>query len=369
MKSENLGIYVHIPFCVKKCGYCDFCSVADFSHTGEYVKKLCEDINAKGKELSGCRRADTVYFGGGTPTCIGTGLITVLDAVRESFNVTEDAEISFEANPATADYGLLKSLREAGFNRLSVGIQSANENELRRLGRIHTFDDAKRIVEAAKKAGFKDVGGDMMLGIPEQTRESMLHTAEEFVKMDMQHISAYMLKIEPGTPFGKKTPDDLPDEDETADLYLAALEYFKSFGFVRYEISNFALPGYECRHNRKYWDLDEYIGFGPSAHSFFNGRRTSTESDVQKYINGNAKEEDRGEGGTFSEYVMLSLRTSDGLDIETAEKEFGKKFVKDSFVDEMISHGLISADGKIYLQDKGVLVSNSIITEIEERFI
>lgn len=369
MNSDKLGLYIHIPFCVKKCGYCDFCSVADFSLMDNYIEYICNDIKQKAREVSSGRIVDTIYFGGGTPTCTGLGLVRILDAVRSAYNVADDAEISFEANPATADYELLHTLKENGFNRVSIGIQSANEKELKRLGRIHTFDEALKIIENAKKAGFEDVGGDMMLGIPEQTMESMLHTAKEFVKAGMQHISAYMLKIEPNTPFGKNPPSDLPDEDETSDMYLAALEYFKSCGYIRYEISNFALPGYECRHNRKYWDLDEYIGFGPAAHSFFNGRRTAVEGSVADYINGKSVIKDYGEGGTFSEYVMLSLRTAYGLDLNTALSQFGKRFIPDDFFYKMQDNGLITLNDKIYLTDKGVLVSNTVITEVEQRFI
>ena len=364
---KPLGIYVHIPFCVKKCGYCDFCSVTDFSLIKDYAVRLCADIRKAG-ETCGDYTVDTVYFGGGTPTCAGEELCGILEAIREAFAVTADAEISFEANPATADLALLRKLREAGFNRLSVGIQSANENELKRLGRIHTFEDAVRIVAEGRAAGFDDVGGDMMLGIPEQTPESMKRTVCAFAALGLDHISAYMLKIEPNTPFGRCVPTDLPDDDETAELYLSAVSLMKELGYGRYEISNFAKPGFECRHNMKYWSLGDYLGFGPTAHSCFEGRRTSVEGSVADYAAGRAFKKDRGECGGFDEYIMLGLRTADGISSATVRERYGLELKPNAVIRELEKRGYLKLGERITLTDSGILLSNAIITELTAAF-
>lgn len=366
--KKALGIYVHIPFCVKKCGYCDFCSVADFSLIPEYITRLCADIREAGEKHGADCRVDTVYFGGGTPTCAGTRLIDALDAIRAGFELDEDAEISLEANPATADLELLKALRGAGFNRLSVGIQSADDGELKKLGRIHSFSDAVRTVAEGRAAGFSDVGGDMMLGIPDQTPESMARTVRAFAALGLDHVSAYMLKIEPDTPFGRNVPDGLPDEEQTAELYLNAASLLRGLGYERYEISNFAKPGFECRHNMKYWSLGDYLGFGPTAHSCFGGRRTSVEGGVAEYAAGRAYVKDRGPCGGADEYIMLALRTSGGVDLRVMEERYGLRFKPNAVISELEKRGFISVSDKITLSDEGVLLSNSVITELTEAF-
>ena len=366
--KKPLGIYVHIPFCVKKCGYCDFCSVTDFSLIPAYVSRLCDDIRAAGEAHGDEYRVDTVYFGGGTPSCAGTGLIDALDAIRTAFEVEENAEISFEVNPATADLPLLKSLREAGFNRLSVGIQSADDCELKRLGRIHTFRDAVRTVAEGRAAGFDDVGGDMMLGIPDQTAGSMRRTVRAFAALGLDHVSAYMLKIEQDTPFGKNLPAGLPDEEQTAEMYLNAASLLGELGYERYEISNFARPGFECRHNMKYWSLGDYLGFGPTAHSCFDGRRTSVEGSVADYAAGRAYIKDCGTCGGADEYVMLALRTSGGIDLGVMRERYGMRFVPNAVTAELEKRGLIRVSDRITLSDEGVLMSNPIITELTGAF-
>ena len=366
--KKPLGIYVHIPFCVKKCGYCDFCSVTDFSLIPDYISRLCADIRSAGEARGGEYRVDTVYFGGGTPSCAGAGLIDVLGAIRAAFELDGNAEISFEANPATADLTLLKSLREAGFNRLSIGIQSADDGELKRLGRIHTFSDAVRAVAEGRAAGFGDVGGDMMLGIPDQTAASMRRTVRAFAALGLDHVSAYMLKIEPDTPFGRNAPDGLPGEEQTAELYLNAASLLSELGYERYEISNFAKPGFECRHNMKYWSLGDYLGFGPTAHSCFEGRRTSVEGGVADYAAGRAKVKDRGPCGGADEYIMLALRTSGGVDLGVMRERYGLRFEPNAVTAELEKRGLIRVSDRITLSDEGVLLSNPIIAELAEAF-
>ncbi len=364
--KKPLGIYVHIPFCVKKCGYCDFCSVTDFSLIEKYVARICEDISEAGRRYADKYFVDTVYFGGGTPTCVREGLCRILSSIKSVFEVTADAEISFEANPATADAQLLAKLRESGFNRLSVGIQSANERELRQLGRIHTFEDAVRLVAEGRAAGFKDIGGDLMLGIPEQTVDSMEKSVCALAALGMEHISAYMLKIEAGTPFADTPPKGIPNEDETAEIYLAAVKLMQKLGYLRYEISNFAKPGFECRHNMKYWSLGDYLGFGPTAHSCFEGRRTSVEGSVKDYCEGKSLKKDRGECGDIEEYIMLSLRTRQGVSNSFIADRYSKSFRPSTVIRSLEKNGLITVGENITLTDNGILVSNGIITELIE---
>ena len=366
--KKPLGIYVHIPFCVKKCGYCDFCSVTDFSLIPAYISRLCADIRAAGEAHGNGYRVDTVYFGGGTPSCAGTELVRALEAIRASFEVEADAEISFEANPATADLKLLSVLREAGFNRLSVGIQSADEGELKKLGRIHTFRDAVKTVAEGRAAGFSDVGGDMMLGIPDQTAATMRRTVCSFAALGLDHVSAYMLKIEPDTPFGRSVPSGLPDEEETAELYLTASALLRGLGYERYEISNFAKPGFESRHNLRYWRGGDYIGIGVSAASLIGNVRYLQSPDMKAFLDGKAPDtvETLDEKGREEEYLMLHLRLSDGIDKQEYKEKFGidfnkkyekqiKKFTNGNFA--------VDTNERFYLTDSGVFVSNAVITE------
>ena len=364
----DLGIYVHVPFCKKKCGYCDFCSVTDCDLADAYTERICADIAKAGGEHSAT--VDSIYFGGGTPTVIGKRLITILDTIKAAFTLSDNCEITVEANPATADFELLEALYNAGVNRLSVGIQSSDDGELKTLGRIHDFTDAVRLIISAKAAGFTDISGDIMLAIPGQTFDTLAHTVSTVASLGLTHISAYLLKIEPNTPFAKNPPENLPDDEEAAQMYLFTLRLLEKMGYKRYEISNFALPKHECRHNLRYWNLGDYIGFGPSAHSLINSRRLAVTGSVQEYIDGKSVIETRDNGGDLLEYVMLSLRTSTGLNVEKTEQRFGVSFKESDMTKALIENGYLSfTDNTLVLTDIGILVSNGIIAEISECFL
>ncbi len=328
------GIYTHIPFCIKKCAYCDFNSysgIRDMSYS--YGKAVISEIkNSPYKN----KKIDTVYIGGGTPTCIDEKiLIDILASVRESFDVAEGAEITVECNPGTADFKKLHALCRAGFNRLSIGCQSADDKLLEKIGRIHNFDDFTNCFQEARRAGFENISVDLMFGLPGQTAEIWRDTLRKITELGPEHISAYSLKIEGGTPFFEmKSRGELsvPDDDANREMYDTVVEFLKDRGYCRYEISNFSKAGFESRHNLIYWTLGEYIGFGAGAHSFVCGRRFSDPLGVSDYIDfidsgGRAEDgaETESEIDMMCEFMFLGLR----LDRGVSESEFKKRFGKD----------------------------------------
>lgn len=260
---SNPGLYIHVPFCRKKCPYCDFYSVGYREELAErYADAVIRNLRYYNEDY------DTVYFGGGTPSLMARQIPRILDEVHR----TASAEVTVECNPLEMDKETLKILRGCGVNRLSVGIQSAVDGELAALGRTHTFEQARQAVLTANKVGFYDISADIMIGTPGQTAETLTRTIGELGNLPLTHISAYMLKIEPNTVFGKKPPA-LPDEDETAELYLSEVRLLENARFMQYEVSNFARRGMTSRHNLKYWRREEYLGIGAAAHSFYKGKR------------------------------------------------------------------------------------------------
>ena len=360
---RNIGIYIHVPFCDGKCYYCNFFSrnMTD-DIIDNYVTELNRSIRAWGNKLY--RPVDTVYFGGGTPSLLGhRRLIDVLDTVKASFDVDENAEITVEVNPSSSGELDFSALREAGFNRLSIGMQSANENELKLLGRRHSVDDAKRTVSAAQAAGFDNISLDVMLAIPEQTMDSLHRTLDFCAACQVQHISAYILKIEPGTRFYRMR-DSLPlfDDDCQAAFYEETVRYLKQLGYEQYEISNFAKDGCVSRHNIRYWHDEEYIGIGPSAHSFIDDKRFYYDNSFEDFYA--KKIIDEGSGGDEEEYIMLALRLSEGLVFRDFADRFGhpvsEKIIKST--QPLIESGLVRIDDvSLSLTMKGFLVSNAVI--------
>ncbi len=360
---KPIGLYIHIPFCNGKCPYCDFYSVTPDDETVKaYVEKVCEKITAEN------RIYDTVYFGGGTPSLIGSQNIAKILSV---INRTPDCEVTLECNPS--DTGAVNSdfdfelIARSGVNRISMGLQSANDAERKALGRRGGCDDVERAIARAKKAGISNISLDLMLGVPDQTAESLKKSIEFCKNSGAKHVSAYILKIEEGTPFHKiKNSLILPDEDETCDLYLLAASELEKAGFCQYEISNFSQKGYESRHNLKYWRCEEYLGIGAAAHSFADGRRFYYERSIADFING-ASHVDDGEGGSEEEYIMLALRLTEGLIFEEYEKRFGKE-IPDSIIAKAKSlekHGFVKVtEDNISITTNGFLVSNSIISEL-----
>ena len=359
---DTLSIYIHIPFCEQKCPYCDFFSISDESEYDNYTKRLVERIVYFSNVHK--RKVCSVYFGGGTPSVIGTErLITIMKAVKDSFEITDDCEITVEVNPcsaATLDFSLLK---EVGFNRLSIGLQSADEKELGILGRRHSASMAKDTVLRARKAGFDNISLDLMLCVPHQTKSSLTKSIEFCKDCGVEHISAYILKIEENTPFYKiKDNLSLFDNDSQAEMYIHAVNELEKYGYMQYEISNFSKNGFEGKHNFRYWKDEEYLGIGPSAHSFIEGKRFYYSRNLDDFYNNNLV--DDGVGGDIEEYIMLSLRLKEGLELNKLQEKYNftlnKNFVQRA--NKLKSEGLITFENNIIsLTKEGFLVSNTII--------
>ena len=363
---KELGLYIHIPFCLSKCRYCDFCS---FPHPKpdnikNYIEKLFCEIEEYGSIYSEYT-VTTVYFGGGTPTLIEADtLVSLLDTVKKNFKVTSNAEISVECNPATADSGYFKTIRLGGFNRLSIGVQSMNDGELRLLGRLHKATDAKKAVADGRDAGFENISLDVMYGIPDQTEESLKETLIEVCGLAPEHISLYGLKIEDGTHFAKHVNElSLPDEDSEYRMYMASSMLLASKGYEKYEISNFSKEGKQSRHNLKYWHREDYLGLGLAAHSCIENKRFSNTCDIEKYLRGEylENEETVSEHDILCEKIMLGMRLSEGVNFDTlGAKSLEYKKRLESF----ISSGHINRFGNsLSFTDEGMYVSNYILSE------
>lgn len=377
MMTESVGIYIHIPFCLSKCYYCDFCSVsrADSEKRERYVESLCNEIRSVCSKIrsygKGVPVADTVYFGGGTPTVLSVSqLERILKAVEASFGISCNAEITVEANPKSVSADSLHSIRALGVNRLSIGMQSAHDSELRALGRIHGSSDFLTTFDCARTAGFDNISVDLMYGIPNQTKESFESSIEAVLSVVPEHISSYSLIIEENTPFfHRKDTLTLPDDDTVCDMYLNMSDTLRKYGYEKYEISNFAHNGKESKHNLKYWTYCDYIGFGPAAHSFISGVRYAHSRDIDAYIDGkNIYEqiEKIGIKEAMSEYVMLGMRLSRGIDKAEFLKRFGTDF--DSVFKEKISkyipRHIDDVGSSCRLTDEGMLVSNYVLSDI-----
>lgn len=369
---KKLGIYIHIPFCLRKCFYCDFCSFPD-SDEGS-VTKYCDELCRRIREMArDCREytVDTVYFGGGTPTLLPIREFKKLfDTLKESFDIENGAEITVECNPATADKAYFQQLLSLGANRLSIGLQSANENELSALGRVHSFYDFLVAFSDAREAGFENISVDLMYGIPEQTRESFEYSIGRVLELRPEHISSYGLKIEDNTVFAKiKDKLVLPNEDDEFLFYKILTDKLAQNGYHKYEISNFSREGFESRHNTRYWLGEEYLGFGVAAHSFFEGDRYGNSRDIKAFISGEditAERRSLTAHEADEEYVMLRLRLASGIDEAEFERRFGESFTcRYPYVDLMLKEGFMQkTDGHISFTDKGFFVSNYILSEM-----
>lgn len=362
--SRNLGIYIHIPYCKQKCRYCDFYSLSDSDTALAYARAVSQRVALMAQRYP--YRVDTVYFGGGTPTMMPPeGLAGILRSIRENFTITRNAEITCEMNPGEGYPTSVEDLANLGINRLSVGLQSAVASELAVLGRKHTINDLKDLIVRAKAVGITNTSVDLMWGIPYQTVESALQSVDFALSLNPTHISAYMLKIEEGTPFGK-TPPPLPDEDAVCDIYETCCYALERAGYPRYEISNFAKVGYESRHNLKYWNCENTLGIGPAAHSFVDGKRFYYPRDLHGFMNGDPPIDD-GTGGDFTEYAMLQLRLASGLQQQDCMQRFGHPIPRDLLAKAkpMIDHRLMTYDGNaLCFTTKGNLVSNEVLAMI-----
>ena len=366
---KNIGLYLHIPFCKSKCPYCDFYSFSGKENEkDEYTKVLNERILLSISTLhSRCDcKADTLYIGGGTPSVLGAeNLATLVNSCN--YFLTDDAEITVECNPYGLNEEFFRILYDCGVSRISLGLQSAIDNERRILGRLSDRNQVENAVKTAQKVGFNNITLDVMLGVPNQTEKSLNETLDFCISLDVPHISAYMLKLEENTHFYKnQSKYNFPDDDLTADLYLQMCEVLESNGIMQYEISNFSKKGYESRHNLKYWHCEEYLGLGPSAHSFMDGKRFYFDRDFNSFMNGNSPIQD-GIGGDFTEYAMLNLRLVEGLQESKIFERFGHSIPKSIYEKSQIfiDNGYMVNENKtLKLTRKGFLLSNSILSEI-----
>ena len=345
-------IYIHIPFCIRKCLYCDFYSVTDKSLFKAYTDALIEEIESiKGAET------DTVYIGGGTPTAIGEYLLRIVDAVNYNLSLSENCEFTIEANPGTVDLNTLTELHKRGVTRISLGAQSFNDNELHSLGRIHNSKEIFDSVNAVKAAGFTNFSIDLMLATPLQTMESLGYSLDCIEKINPPHVSAYSLIVEEGTPFYDMELS-LPDEDTERQMYYFAESRLKKMGLSRYEISNFAKPGFESKHNSGYWQDKEYIGLGAGAHSYFGGARFCNASDISRYIKGEGRKEEYTPISPQErqlELFMLGLRMTEGVKYHG---EFPEK------VNPLLEKGLLEiCDGRLRLTKRGTDCANIVFME------
>lgn len=409
MDKNNLELYIHTPFCVKKCAYCDFLSFpADTNTQIQYVHALLNEIRFYGEQMGGYQ-VSTIYIGGGTPSWLEPELlVAIMDQVYNSFHVREDAEVSIECNPGTVTTAKLEAYRRAGINRLSIGLQSANNEELKVLGRIHTYEQFLKTYELARNAGYTNINIDLMSGLPRQSAESFADTLQRVIRLKPEHISAYSLIIEKGTPFyekykfdmvrqeaGMKT-EELPTEDDTYKMLKLTQRVLAKAGYERYEISNYAKPGYACRHNVGYWTRENYLGLGLGAASLIDNVRYSNTRELYEYIEICRKltflppevfapEEgmDAPERGWFGsnlhteaavvnrkaqmeEFMFLGLRMTEGISRNEFEANFGMP-IEAAYVQvlpDLQARKLIEKrEGRVYLTDRGMDVANYVMAQ------
>lgn len=374
--SGGMELYLHIPFCVKKCAYCDFLSFPSGQELQrQYAKRLMEDIDCMGKKY-GDIPVDTIFIGGGTPSVPESRLIMdLMEHVNRAFQISDGAEISMEANPGTVTREKLKKYRRAGINRISFGLQSANDRELKLLGRIHTWAEFLESFALARECGFTNLNIDLMSALPGQTCESWKDTLKRVTDLEPEHISAYSLIIEEGTPFGEKYGSEegrklLPDEDSEREMYHETKRFLRECGYERYEISNYAKPGRECRHNIGYWTGVPYLGLGLGASSYMNGSRFAVSSDMQQYL--------EEKPGTFTdvekltkkdmeeEFFYVGLRMVSGVSLTEFKERFGVSAqevypgLMETFVEEKAAE---FRGDRFVLTDYGLDVSNYIMAQ------
>lgn len=359
---KPLELYLHIPFCISKCKYCDFLSApSEFQERQDYVESLCRDIRSY-RNLAEAYVVVSIFIGGGTPSILTPSQIKdIFKGIKETFKLSNEAEITIEMNPGTVDKEKLRTYREVGINRLSIGLQSALDEELKKLGRIHTFEEFLDTYKLAREEGFHNINIDLMSAIPGQTVESYEHTLRTVAEIKPEHISAYSLIIEEGTPFYERYgqgehQEELPGEEDERRMYKMTKKILAQYGYERYEISNYAKKGYACRHNLGYWERAEYLGIGRGASSLM---------DNQRWIQGEEKEEiDRQ--GQMEEFMFLGLRKMEGVSYAVFEKAFGCTIesVYHEVIQRMKEMGLMEdADGYLRLTERGIDLSNYVMSE------
>lgn len=366
------SLYIHIPFCIRKCIYCDFLSIRhDQNIAGDYVTALINELDIRKKAAGEIK---TIYIGGGTPTTLTTQeLIRLIQALRSSFRILSDAEITIEANPGTIDREKIRALADAGVNRLSLGIQSFIDRELQLLGRIHNSDDAVKAIDIVRSSGISNLSIDLIYGIPNQSFNDWEVNLSRATEISPEHISAYELTQEKNTPLDELISQgtlEKPDEETIINMYFNTIDRFNKAGYLHYEISNYSKPGFECMHNLNYWNRGEYIGIGAGAHSFIGDRRIKNTYSIEQYIkslNNNvlAIEEDIEISceDALKEFIFLGLRKTEGLNIIEFREDLGLDLETASH--ELIANELLeSSGGRLSLTRKGIIVSNMVITEL-----
>ncbi len=386
---KNIGIYVHIPFCKKKCEYCDFKSyVGKENLIDKYVKWVNYELKGIGEgnkldyenNLDDLDLVKTIYIGGGTPSILPAKCISnILDNIRESFTIdNENLEVTIEVNPGTVDEGKLAEYKKCGINRLSIGLQVTQDRLLNVIGRIHTYKDFLNTYNAARRVGFNNINVDLMIGIPTQTLEDVGESIAEIIKLSPEHVSTYSLIIEEGTPFYDKLANNeisLPNEDIERQMYWLVKEKLEEAGYMHYEISNFAKKGYESKHNLACWNQEEYIGAGAAAHSYTNNVRYSNVCDIEEYINNyeNNREADnfifhekQTIDSKMKEFMLLGLRKIDGIKIQDFKNKFGENpiYLFRKELEKLVKENLIEIDGdSIRLTNKGLDLANLVWEE------
>ncbi len=382
MRNKELSLYIHIPFCVRKCAYCDFLSFpADESVKDSYIARLCRELEEAAKDYEE-RKVVSIFFGGGTPSVLHADqMMRLMEAVVRNYHINSDAEISIEANPGTVDTEKLRAYKKAGINRLSIGCQSLDDKELKLLGRIHREADFYRAYDSARNAGFDNINTDLMSALPGQSADSYITSLKKLIELKPEHISAYSLIIEEGTAFYERyhsdaqirekggKPQFLPDEDEERSMLYRGREILKEAAYEQYEISNYALPGYECRHNKVYWQRGDYAGFGIGAASCVDEWRWKNTDDIGEYLSGKKEELKRqlqqlSPEEQRSEAAFLGLRMMRGIDIKEYSLRYGAQPAEyyGEWIDRMISEGLmILSDNKLALSLKGQDLANYVM--------
>ena len=373
-RKENspMEIYIHIPFCIRKCDYCDFLSgPSGPKEQADYVQALLREIQAA-EEGEG-RSVSSIFIGGGTPSVLDERLLgDILREIRNRFKMKEDAEITIEVNPGTANIGKLQAYREMGINRLSIGLQSPEDRELKILGRIHNYGQFLETYQEARTVGFDNINIDLMSAIPDQTYEGWVKNLRTVAELEPEHISAYSLIVEEGTPFAARKLN-LPDEDTEYNMYEATAKILKEYGFEQYEISNYARKGRECRHNVGYWTRQDYLGFGLGASSLYGKERFANTADMKKYLENSRnpekireKEPSLTREDEMAEFMFLGLRMTKGISKADFQRCFGCTI--ESVYGEVLEKYesmelLLEKDGRIFLSREGIHVSNSIMAE------
>jgi len=374
--EKNSALYVHIPFCDHKCIYCDFYSIITKDNFNSFLDSLRKEILFYSAKYSAGRTFSSIYFGGGTPSLMSAEYIgEIINSLKENFNVNDDTEITLETNPGTLDKNKFKDFHKEGINRISIGIQSFDEQELKFLTRIHNKEKAIATVYQAIEAGFENVSIDLIFNLPGQTKEKWIDNLNQALALPVKHISAYSLILERGTILNKMVLDGkakMQDEDYDANLYEITIDKLIENGFHQYEVSNFAKTGFECVHNNAYWKYSDYLSFGTSAHSFVKGERWWNYSSLKKYISEIELNRHAKAGGeilsandSLNEYVMLALRSS-GLDIKEFQLAFGEKWLnsKMEYLKELEKYSFIKiTNEKISLTKKGYLICDEIIKQ------